>query len=600
MSLRCHCWLVAPPNVPIPEDSIGEYDIETSNPACSNVVCTSCGTKVMHDNAESVRKYHCACTTWDATVPSALAPNDDEAGVPWQCGGHRVRDLPTTIDGVEVSDETNVIDLFRIAVTRATSPSRLRSTSMRWLRRVMRILEGTSVEPKFARAACEAFVDHDPRLRWVALQLAPYWLNEADARSAGEHLHEALRSRAELFVDVPDPRPDMRDETATLEDRAMIVLAQLGSRFRPAEPWKPMLRAFVLRRPQVERVLGYVAQFDMNWFLDSSGQILDAGGPALPLFHAIAIGAPIADLAKHLGRLDMRIVRAAASSNEPTVGHVFKWMLDHDRAWAEEHLGELLQKSHYGHAYTELLPGLLARGTILSDGVKAVLRDKCLAPSFIQGACREALLAQDRDWVEAQHATIPEPPKPPIEPPPTNPPNQPVSSPKRTPAHVLKWISPPGPPPLRGILPVHVPLAHALRILRGLCAELGPGRDVPFNASLVVDGLRLDEVNETNAFVSGWLGRKRGRVSWSDGMTTIAVAFRAVHYNSGPEGEPTDEIQCEVEASGLAGDGRVSMTGVQLFDRTCLTNYQVEGAMAKVIAIHFFTLGKELASWEVF
>jgi hypothetical protein len=285
----------------VPEDS-SEYQWHFRSPlvGCNRLRCGNCGVLVRsrggyharieakdhgrevwesadwsgfpfldHGSAQAqYRLYVCHCGYAQlADIQSVEYLEERDLSWAWRCDGHPPPELPVRWGGVEISTETDLLELVRRVKESDASP--FHPTHLRAR------LAGTALEAAVERAAEVCLTDASRAVRLVALG---FYYTHPRALGAGRML-ELMQGDRALFAGVPDQLSVGNDGEA----RLVFTVAHLyeAGAMDPAEVGT-VLRAEALRPGKARPVVAALCAKDTDWVIQHASEIVRATPAAAP------------------------------------------------------------------------------------------------------------------------------------------------------------------------------------------------------------------------------------------------------------------------------------------------------------------------------
>ena len=232
---------------------------------CSHLWCARCKVQVRNSISGSSRLYECNCEKWTESFHHPLFTEDPEPErdptMPWACAGHPPVELPRTVDGVEIRDDSELATITN-RVLDGWHPPGARAEDqpqVSWLRRLYVRLASTH-HHVVTDVAHARIGDFDPSVRGRAIAVFSVVGNAA----ALERLLPLVEKPRGLYAGASDPITAIRNET--LEDsiwRALAVVARKS-------PTKELVRAAGLTSGRGSRALyDVLSETDPDWVIEN-------------------------------------------------------------------------------------------------------------------------------------------------------------------------------------------------------------------------------------------------------------------------------------------------------------------------------------------
>jgi hypothetical protein len=248
---------------------------------CSRLECVTCRQSVRVEPdplpaGQTWRSYECACLQYrEENVRAAEEDDDVHPWLPWKCAGHRVTELPTRLDGVELGRDTDLLGLIRESLA-GWSPREARSGERKhavgWVIKLYVRLLGTGLEEVASRATAALLTDDDARVRSAALA----FFEKFHEVTGADRIDELVRGDRSLFAG-----PDSIHPKLPMENTLLRVLgnraAALDEHGRPQNPAALELAKEEALRPGRGAVIySHLATADEAWFVQNAEAIARA------------------------------------------------------------------------------------------------------------------------------------------------------------------------------------------------------------------------------------------------------------------------------------------------------------------------------------
>ena len=243
-----------------------DYQYEDREPVvrCDQLTCGRCGrpVSIVDEPDGTTRTYGCSCNKVSVSRPESVPRSgwEDLYGPGWQCSGHPPGDLPITIEGITVSELTDLEPILR---------ERLDAPRNNVVTAFYERLAGTPLEGPLCEIASRFLSDRNPLARTKAMGF--YWRHPRAPHA--RRILELAQGNRRLFKGVPDTTPLARD--GTIEARLILTLSKLWTEgIVSDEEALELLRREALRPDTTYAVIPALRERDTQWLRDNATKIV--------------------------------------------------------------------------------------------------------------------------------------------------------------------------------------------------------------------------------------------------------------------------------------------------------------------------------------
>lgn len=278
--IYCKAGTLVEPRLWLPEEP---FDYVWGRFGCNQLICGSCKQPVRSSVREGQlsRHYACRCQERDEfDIHEIDSDADQERGfeTSWRCNGHPQLQLPTVLDGEEVSE----VGSYERLVARTLDAPPFVAPGFRgksfWVRRLFRLMPTEAQRSAMSRAVADQLSSDDASVVRAALD----FFEDAPWAEGVEALALVGERRAKWLCATPDPERAGRSLYKRLLDAINVQLLISEERASIDQNALALARAAVLSGEASVDLLMTSALRDQVWFSSSIVEVYKANAREWP------------------------------------------------------------------------------------------------------------------------------------------------------------------------------------------------------------------------------------------------------------------------------------------------------------------------------